>query len=499
MMRPLVVFRADASAAVGSGHVVRCLALAGQYATLQWRCGFACAPGSPAVVTALADGRLELLQLDGPPEAEPAALRRRWPEGADLLVVDHYGRDGAFEIACRGWARRILAIDDYRDRPHAADFVLDPTPRAPADDAVCCAGRLDGPAHALLGPAFRRLRQDGLRRRREAGPVRRILVSLGGTDPDGLTSAVLSACALSGVDAALDVVSGPAAPHLEQVRAALARLPQPAELHVGTARMAELMATADLAIGAGGGTALERCCLGLPSLVLVAAENQQEVVAGLVTAGAARPLAPPGRFDAAYAAAVLADLAADGEARRTMAERAAALCDGAGVFRTVLALLGAEPAADGGAVRLRPLAAGNAELTYRWQQDPSTRRFARNPAVPTPAEHRAWLDRLLAQPARLACIVLHDERPAGVLRLDPCEGEAAAWEIGILVAAEARQAGVALAALALAKRLVGGGELRAVVLPENRASHALFRKAGFADAGPYYLYRCAAPAAEGEA
>src|SRR5262245_9192375 len=97
----LAVFRADASIALGAGHVMRCLTLANALRRSGWNGAFATASASLAAVPVLREADLEIIELPGAPEGEPAALAARWPGGADLLVVDHYARDRDFERACR--------------------------------------------------------------------------------------------------------------------------------------------------------------------------------------------------------------------------------------------------------------------------------------------------------------------------------------------------------------------------------------------------------------
>ncbi|MBY0431842.1 MAG: hypothetical protein K2Q10_11635, partial [Rhodospirillales bacterium] len=109
------VFRADAEPAIGGGHVMRCLTLADALAARGWRCHFACRPGTPEMVLALAASGHAVVPLADP---SPAALAARWPAGCGLLVVDNYGLDAAYERACRPWAGRILVFDDLADRPH---------------------------------------------------------------------------------------------------------------------------------------------------------------------------------------------------------------------------------------------------------------------------------------------------------------------------------------------------------------------------------------------
>ncbi|MCY0856218.1 glycosyltransferase [Cupriavidus sp. D39] len=121
--------------------------------------------------------------------------------------------------------------------------------------------------------------------RRGKGPVRRILLFMGGMDQDNATSTALRGLrdiAKAGV--AIDVVLGAGAPHRDQVRALCENTPN-ARLHVQVDNMAELMASADLAIGACGSATWERCFLGLPTIAIVLADNQRRSAHDLAAAG----------------------------------------------------------------------------------------------------------------------------------------------------------------------------------------------------------------------
>ncbi|MBV9859055.1 MAG: UDP-2,4-diacetamido-2,4,6-trideoxy-beta-L-altropyranose hydrolase [Alphaproteobacteria bacterium] len=317
------VFRVDAAPQIGGGHVVRCLALAAALAETGWKCHFLVAAGTSATVAALA--RSGHVVREG--EAS-------WPAAAaapELLIVDHYGLDAAWEHGWRGRAGRILVIDDLADRPHDCDLLLDQgLSRAAGDYAGLtppgCRFLL-GPGYALLRPEFA-ARRDAALARRDGGPVRRVLIAPGATDPTNIAAPLIDA-AEAIPDAAIDVAIGPAAPHLPALQARAAASPR-LRLHIDVPDMAGLMGEADLCLGAGGGSSWERCCLGLPSLICVAGPDQARQAEALVGAGAAGRTAIDDA--AALRAAVLA-LAADGPRRAAMSAAAARLCDGRGAAR----------------------------------------------------------------------------------------------------------------------------------------------------------------------
>lgn len=327
---PEAVFRADAAPEIGGGHVMRCLALAAALVECGWTCRFLVGAGTLKTVPALARA--------GHAVHEGEAAWGEGPRSAELLVVDHYRLDAAYEASWRGHAGQILVLDDLADRRHHCDLLLDPAAgRADADYRGLVPSEcrlLLGPRYALLRPEFAATRDAALARRDEAGVVR-ILIAPGATDPTDLASTLIDA-AESVPGAIIDIVIGSAAPHLPRLRARVAASPR-LRLHVDAANMARLMTAADLCLGAGGGTSWERCCLGLPTLLAVIADNQQGVARGLAAAGAVEVVPAD---DPAALRAALHRLVQDGARRRRMAAAAAALCDGKGA-RRVASLLGA--------------------------------------------------------------------------------------------------------------------------------------------------------------
>lgn len=332
---PFAVFRVDAGPATGGGHAMRCLTLAEALAARGCICAFACNTGAVQTIPALAASRYEVWELTDDDVASPAALRRRWPAGAGLLTVDHYGLDAAYESACRPWAARILVIDDLASRDHDADLLLDQTlGRSDADyrGRVPPACRLMlGTDYALLRPQFAGARADVLCNRRERKALEQVLVSLGATDPDNVTGLVLTAIQTSRLPLNVDVILGAGSPNHAAVRTRLKALLPAGTLHINpdVKAMIALMRQADMAIGAGGISAWERCCLGLPSIVLVLADNQRDNASALAAAGAAEIVVATGT----QLPDVLNALRRNPERLLAMSLDAGRLCDGQGAHR----------------------------------------------------------------------------------------------------------------------------------------------------------------------
>ena len=300
-------FRVDASLQIGTGHVMRCLTLAEAFQKAGAQChfisrahpghlldhirqrGFSLTvlpmdPSEPVVRHESVEGSAVLahadwLGCDWQTDAEQTrAVLTDYQ--AEWLVVDHYALDQRWEHVLLASCRKLMVIDDLADRPHQCDLLLDQNlGRQTADyenlvPADC--KLLVGPHYALLRPEFATLREYSLQRRQQ--PVlKNILITMGGVDQPNATGRVLQAlkhCQLP-EDCRITVVMGAQAPWLIQVQALAQDMPWPTQVLVNIHDMAQCMADSDLAIGAAGGTSWERCCLGLPSLMIVLADNQK--------------------------------------------------------------------------------------------------------------------------------------------------------------------------------------------------------------------------------
>jgi UDP-2,4-diacetamido-2,4,6-trideoxy-beta-L-altropyranose hydrolase len=477
-----LVIRADASPEIGGGHVVRSRAVAEALMARGWEACFAVRSAAARDVERLA-GTIPVVAIDAPEDDEPRALVSRLPDGCDLLLVDHYGRGAAFESASRSWARRVMAIDDLPDRDHDCDLLVDPTA---GREAGAYRGRVPGDARVLTGPIYAPLRAQFARARWDRAPGAprkdgrfRILVAPGATDPGNLAGTVLRALETVEAEFSVTVVLSGAAPHLDDVRTTIETADYEARLQTDVADMASLMADIDLAIGAAGGAAWERCCLGLPSVVLRIADNQRDVLAGLASTGAAQPVDPP---DSDAIGAAVVSLLADPARLDRMSRAAMRLCDGLGAARIALAIMGDVMAKDGAPVTLRLVEDSDATTLLDWQRDQETRRYARNSAVPTEVEHRAWFAAKRADPGCIFHLLECGGRSAGFVRLDRDRAKAA-FEVSIVVAPDRRGLGVGRAGLELVHRLLPGERLLAFVKPDNEASLRLFAAAGYRPIG----------------
>lgn len=336
----LILIRADASPAKGTGHIMRCLALAEALRNQGDQVAFV----TIEITSSLADR----LAADGwghyaVTSDDPTTILELSSQlNADALIVDSYWLDTDWRAAVRPGFRAVLALDDLADRSLHADLVWNPSPLAhtlPYDRLAPGAGLLFGDAYLLLrqeiawaafGPRLPLADRDS------------ILLTFGGSDPAGLTVPVVKRLAPAlpaGIH--LDVVVGGSNPALDCIRAACARFPGQVRLHVDSRRMGELMAGAGLAVTAGGGTVGELAALAVPSLLVVIADNQAPAADDARTKGWAAVIDARGNRAAAAdsIAASALSLWSDLSARTTLSHRiSAGGIDGRGAERVAAAL-----------------------------------------------------------------------------------------------------------------------------------------------------------------
>ena len=472
------VFRCDASAAVGAGHLVRCLALSEAFAAHGWRCTFIGDEGTEDVLKAYGGDGIDFV---GSAEAGLGESGRNAFDPCDLFVVDHYGWDATSERRCRSWAARILTISDKADRDHDCDYLVDHGVGAKADDYM---GHVPADCAGMFGPGFGLLRGQFAATRAMATPCRRrddrnLVVSIGATDPENFTALVLQTLAEREEVARIDVILGANAPHLEIVRRQVATMSK-AVLHVDVRDMAGFFVRADLCIGATGSSTLERLSLDLPTLVLVIVDNQQAQAQALRDTGLAEVVGLDGEITVAAMTAGLDRLTARLDNARP-GTFGALDCDGRGAARVAAHVVANVAARDGAPVTLRQAIMSDARRMYDWQTAPEVRRVSRNKDFPAYSAHVAWVQRKLLDPACWLEVVEYRGQPVGIVRLDKGQRACApgAYEVSILVAPECQNLGIGMAALALARKLVPGADLLATVLAGNDASFRLFESARY--------------------
>lgn len=348
-----VAIRVDSSEQIGTGHLVRCLTLAKELRHQEAQVQFICRDLPRHLIHLLSSAEFPVRVLPAPKSGGNSyedyaawlgvsqntdateTLQALAGERPDWLILDHYGLDRTWEQQLRPHVDRLFAIDDLANRSHDCDGLLDQNESAEGESRyrglvpVGCR-LLVGARYALLRPEYATYRQVQPPR---TGEVRRVFVFFGGTDLQNITGKVIEALSSPEFEAmTVDVVVGATNPHrakLEQQAAGRSRI----VLHYYRSHLADLMAQADLAVGAGGTTTWERCCLGLPTLVVSVAKNQVSACQELDQLGVIVYTGSMKSVDAAKLQYAIAQLIKTKEKLVAIAKRGQTLVDGLGTKR----------------------------------------------------------------------------------------------------------------------------------------------------------------------
>lgn len=399
------------------------------------------------------------------------------------FVIDGYHFDETYQKRVKEAKHRLLVIDDMvRLKHYHADIILNQNLSAKSLHYSH-----EPHTRLLLGTKYVLLRREFLTWRgqpREIPEVaRRVLVTLGGGDPDNQTLKVIQA--LHGVDIPsleVTVVIGASNPHAESLEAAARQSHTPVRFVHDARNMPELMSWADVAIAAGGSTAWELAFMGLPAVFLVLAENQRSIPESLERAGAALDLGWYSRVSAADIREALMSLLISREKRAEMTQRCRRLVDGAGAQRVTNIIQETSKQRP----RLRPVTAEDCRLLWEWKSDPAVRANSFNSTPIQWDEHQNWFRQKLADKFCFIYIVLGEkDTPVGQIRFDLDADRNA--EINVSIDARERNKEYGSAALRLAchrlSRESNIVKVLAHIKEENKASIRAFSKAGFINKG----------------
>lgn len=498
-----IAIRVDASSQIGTGHFMRCLTLADELK----RCGahirFVSRELPMYLQDMLAAKGMEHTSLDsnseesdtddlahthwlGTSQTQDAqvTIQALTDHAWDWLVVDHYALDVRWENALRLTAKQIMVIDDIADRQHDCDVLLDQNFYADmqtryADKVPAHCQLLLGPRYALLRDEFRELRKQVNPR---TGAVKRILVFFGGVDADNYTSHAINALVVLKVEGLhVDVVIGAQHPCRAEIEASCAE--QGYVCHVQTNRMAELMVDADLAIGAGGSATWERCCLGLPTLAICTADNQQRQVGDAALEGLLCAPETKGDLIEAFQRHIRT-LIENRYLRQLVSCNSMHAVDGRGVLR-VIAAIGCSD------IEIRTARPDDSEKLFQWRNHASIREVSRDANLIEWQDHQRWFASVLTDSGKMLLIGWREELPIGVVRFDMQNDEA---EVSIYLVPDGGFSGQGQSLLQSAEQWLAANYpeihmIRAHVLGSNIRSQRLFVGAGYQVESTNYIKR----------
>jgi UDP-2,4-diacetamido-2,4,6-trideoxy-beta-L-altropyranose hydrolase len=480
-----IAFRVDAGRDIGTGHVMRCLALAEVFRERGCAVLFLCRELDGNLNEFIRSQKgfdVAVLTADLPDAQQTAnILQTNLPENRwDWLVVDHYGWTADEEMTIRPFVRQILVIDDLADRNHDCDLLVDQNyfPQLQARYAR----RVPSHCELLLGPKYALLRSEfaALHKRREPreSVVRKLLISFGGSDPTGETLKVLHALQtmdLSDLD--IQVILGAAHADVEAVEAIAAALPQ-VSCYRQVNDMAERMLQADLFIGAGGITTWERMALGLPGLVIAVAENQVAFNEALAADGYQLYLGVSHQVTEEMIRQALSVMLRQPGICKRIGEWDAQLVDGFGCSRVIDRMMQR-------LIVLRPAVLADSEPIFLWRNHEETRQFIFQPEPIAWEVHERWFRDSLNNPNRHLLIGERDGLPVGVLRydVDPASDPMTCL-VSVYRVPGLDGPGIGTALLQAGSRWLEAHvpqvcRIEAAILPGNIASVKAFEKAGY--------------------
>lgn len=496
-----IAVRVDSSLQIGTGHFMRCLTLAdalkqrgaqirfvsrhlpehmrGMLAAKGYEFALLNGASNDAAFDELAHARwLGVSQEQDASDSIQALTDGTW----DWLIVDHYALDFRWESVLRQSSKKILVIDDIADRQHDCDVLLDQN--LYADMETRYTGKISAHCQLLLGPRYALLRDEFRILREQVKPrngiVKRLLVFFGGVDADNYTGLAIKALAELEVKGLhVDVVIGVQHPHRTEIEVACAE--HEYICHVQTNRMGELMAAADLAIGAGGSATWERCCLGLPALSICVANNQRKQIDDAAAEGLLYAPSGDGNLISVLKkhTAVLLE---NPLLLKLISNTAMKAVDGRGAIR-VAGVLGMSE------IEIRRATDLDSQKLFEWRNHPAIRSVSRNSEPIKWEVHQSWFAAVLANKDRVLLIGYIKNRPVGVVRFDK-EGDVA--EVSIYLLPEGNFAGQGRGLLVSAERWLTRNRpdikhIRAGVLCDNLLSQQLFLGANYRPDIFFYL------------
>ena len=356
-----ILIRTDASVKIGTGHVFRCLTLANILKDRGCKVTFCLIDISNSLNNKIVDLGHDLKLLPTNKILNKYHPEEEWVKKDqindcemaidvcqsfyDLVIIDHYGLSIFWEKHSKKFAKKILVIDDLLTRKHKCDFFLNQNLGFEISDYNLLINNscisFFGPQYAILREEFTKSKDSSLRRK-ESKTKNKIMISMGGADVDNVTKKILQIIGKLNLQTSfeIDVILGSANPWIKEVALFLKELKVNTKLHIDTQEISQIMSESDIAIGAGGSTSWERCCLGLPSIIISLAENQIAISKSLHACGAALYIGGlnQNNFDSKLVNAINT-LLTDSILYEKMSRKSASIVDGHGTDKLIESLI----------------------------------------------------------------------------------------------------------------------------------------------------------------
>lgn len=354
-----IVFRVDASLSIGSGHVFRCLNLAGALRKNGFECIFLTKEHAGNLIQYIKTYLFQVYVISKEDNVDDKYIEneKEWLGGSQkedaektceiiyrnnfapgIFIIDHYSLDSEWESLIK-WkfpSTKIVVIDDLCNRKHYCDILIDSTFERTSEEYRILVPEyctiLAGTDYALLKDEFLQLRKEAILKRTSILSPQKILITMGGVDIHNVTGKVLKELN-NRADLhykKITVVLGVNCPHKKNIENIAQSIKYDVDIKVNTNNMPQLMLEHDLSIGALGSTTWERAVLGLPTVNIAIADNQLVIVEKLRRNGFI--VFDSINFTGAELARSLIKLT---DFYDEMVSRSLSICDGRGLQRTL--------------------------------------------------------------------------------------------------------------------------------------------------------------------
>ena len=352
------IFRVDSSSIIGSGHVMRCLALAEALDSLGNSCTFISRNLNGNINNLIKDKKFSLIELPNPKKdfkdnkeiKHSSWLETSWEHDAeetieilknmnyDTLIVDHYALWLPWEKKIKDYIKKIFVIDDLGDREHLCDHILDHNLGTGEEKYTGLIPKncktMFGTKYALINQRFLTYR-DYSANRKNLSPSKSLLINFGGGDPKNYITKIIDAINIYKLpaDISIEIILGPINSKDINLDKAIKNIPNKIHLHKYKENMAEFLSNIDLVIGAAGSSSWERCCLGVPTIMFSLAYNQNEIGVALSKSGSSVLMTDDDIKNGKLISKVKNLFSSD--ALEIMSEKALQLVDGKGIERVI--------------------------------------------------------------------------------------------------------------------------------------------------------------------
>ena len=486
-----IVFRVDSSLQMGIGHVMRCLALAQVLKENGANVEFVCRKHEGNLIDKIRSSGFVAHELEAYKEIEVdnRLAHSQWlgatqqqdaddcidilkADKSDWLIVDHYALDEQWQNRLKPYYEKLMVIDDLADRKHQCDILLDQTFGRHQEDYLLLTPEycelLLGSQYALLRPEFAKWRSYSLKRRSKP-EFKQLLINMGGVDPNSFTGQVLEVlkqCDLP-KDLEITIILGGGSLHLNEIKKLSREMPWLTQVKIDVTNMAEIMSNSDLSIGAAGTTTWERCCVGLPCIQLVIADNQITIADALSANNAVRAIRKPLDIKKSIVD-ILPKL-------NKISLIASLMTQGGGAKVVVDAMISKYIPDE--EVKLVPVTTDDSDFIYSLQTI-RTRKYFRNAIVPSQKEHQAWYQKIINNSDAIIFLISIKGKNVGMLRIDGLIFNDEI-EVSVIVMETFSGQGYAKSAVQKLLAFLTNRTIKSIIHKENIASKRLFENIGF--------------------